>query len=292
MRLFGSWVALITPFNEDNSINFEGIKELVDFHINNGTDGILFLGTTGENPAIDYNEKIKIIEYGIKYVNGRIKTMVGSGTNNTNQTIEMTEIAKSAGADFALVITPYYNKPNQEGLFRHFSKVSDSVDIPMVIYNVPGRTGVKILADTLSRLTIKTNIVAVKEASGDVDLASEMILKTEGKIDIISGNDSLTIPLISIGCTGVISVIANIIPDYVSKMVHYALNSDWEKAKELHYKLFLLSKAMFIETNPIPVKTAANIMKLPSGHLRLPLGPMSEENKQKLVYAMNVFGIK
>jgi 4-hydroxy-tetrahydrodipicolinate synthase len=292
VRLFGSWVALITPFSQDNSINFEGIKKLIDFHIDNGTDGILFLGTTGENPAIDYNEKIEIIEYGIKHVNGRIQTMVGSGTNNTNQSIEMTEIARSAGADFALVITPYYNKPNQEGLYRHFSKVSDSVDIPIVIYNVPGRTGVKIFPDTLSRLTTKTNIVAVKEASGDVDLASEMILKTEGKIDIISGNDSLTVPLISIGCTGVISVIANIVPDYVSKMVHYALNSDWEKAKELHYKLLLLSKAMFIETNPIPVKTAANIMKLPSGPLRLPLGPISEDNRQKLIYAMNAFGIK
>ena len=291
MKLFGSWVAIVTPFDDNYKVDYVTLKNLIDFQIENGTDGILLLGTTGEGPAIDREEKIKIMEEGIKYINGRVKTMVGTGTNNTKKTIEMTKIARDKGADFALVITPYYNKPNQEGLYLHFAKVAESVGTDIVIYNVPGRTGVAISANTLERLTEFENIIGVKEASGKVDNASEIIGKTGGKLDIISGDDTLTLPLISVGCTGVISVTANIAPKSVSDMVHFALNGEINRAKEIHYNLFDLSKAMFLETNPIPVKTATRIMGLTNGKMRLPLGPLSSDNNKKLMNAMEKFGL-
>ncbi len=291
MKLFGSWVAIITPFDDRYNVDYNTLKKLIDFQIDNGTDGILLLGTTGEGPAISEDEKIKIMEEGIKHINGRVKTMVGTGTNNTLKTINMTKIAEDKGADFALVITPYYNKPNQEGLFLHFSKVAESTNMDIVIYNVPGRTGVAISSDTLAMLTTYKNIIGVKEASGKVDNASDIINKTEGKLDIISGDDTLTLPLMSIGCTGVISVTANIVPKDVSSMVHYALEGKTDKARELHYKLFNLSKAMFLETNPIPVKTASGLMGLTNGKLRLPLGPLSDKSTEALKKAMSDFGI-
>ena len=292
MKLFGSWVAIITPFDDNYNVDYDTLKKLIDFQIESGTDGILLLGTTGEGPAIGHEEKLKIIEEGIKHIDGRVKTMVGTGTNNTEKTIEMTKIARDKGADFALVITPYYNKPNQEGLFLHFEKVAESVDMDIVVYNVPGRTGVAIKADTLLRLTAFKNIVGVKEASGKVDNASEIIRTTGDKLDIISGDDTLTLPLMAIGCTGVISVTANIVPREISKMVHFALRGEMDRAKELHYKLFNLSKAMFLETNPIPVKTASGMMGLTNGKIRLPLGPLSSANKEKLREAMVDFGIR
>ncbi|NIA22887.1 MAG: 4-hydroxy-tetrahydrodipicolinate synthase [Proteobacteria bacterium] len=292
MKLFGSWVAIITPFDDNYNVDYGTLKKLIDFQIENGTDGILLLGTTGEGPAIGHDEKVKIIEEGIKHINGRVKIMVGTGTNNTDKTIEMTKIARDKGADFALVITPYYNKPNQEGLFLHFAKVAESVDMDIVVYNVPGRTGVAIKSDTLLRLTEFQNIVGVKEASGKVDNASEIIKTTKGKLDIISGDDTLTLPLMSVGCTGVISVTANIVPKDVSKMVHFALEGKFKEAKNLHYRLFNLSKAMFLETNPIPVKTASGMMGLTNGKIRLPLGPLSSGNGEKLKKAMVEFGIE
>lgn len=287
----GSYVALVTPF-KNGKVDFEKLKELVEFHVKNGTNGLVPCGTTGESATLNYEEHEKVIEVVVKQVAGRIKVVAGTGSNSTAETIEMTAFAKKVGADGVLIVAPYYNKPTQKGIYLHFKKVADEIAIPIMIYNIQSRTAVNIEPETIAKLHSDCkNIVAIKEASGSLEQMAKIKMLCP-KMDIVSGDDALTLPLMSIGGVGVVSVVANIVPRDVSEMVWAYLKGDVEKAKGLHYKLFNLIKAMFIETNPIPVKTAMNLMGLCSDELRLPMCGMDEKNKEKLIKEMKNYGLK
>lgn len=287
----GSYVALVTPF-KNGTVDFEKLKELVEFHVKNGTNGIVPCGTTGESATLNYEEHEKVIEVVVKQVAGRIKVVAGTGSNSTAETIEMTAFAKKVGSDGVLIVAPYYNKPTQKGLYLHFKKVADEIDIPIILYNIQSRTAVNIEPETIAKLHSECkNIVAIKEASGSLEQMAKIKMLCP-KMDMLSGDDVLTLPLMSIGGAGVISVVANIVPRDVTDMVWAYLKGDVEKAKGLHYKLFNLIKAMFIETNPIPVKTAMNLMGLCSDELRLPMCAIDEKNKEKLIKEMENYGIK
>ena len=287
----GSYVALVTPF-KNGKVDFEKLKELVEFHVKNGTNGLVPCGTTGESATLNYEEHEKVIEVVVKQVAGRIKVVAGTGSNSTAETIEMTAFAKKVGSDGVLLVAPYYNKPTQKGLYLHFKKVADEIDIPIMIYNIQSRTAVNIEPETIAKLHADCkNIVAIKEASGSLEQMAKIKMLCP-KMDMLSGDDALTLPLMSIGGAGVVSVVANIVPRDVTDMVWAYLKGDVEKAKGLHYKLFNLIKAMFIETNPIPVKTAMNLMGLCSDDLRLPMCAMDEKNKEKLIKEMKNYGLK
>lgn len=288
----GSYVALVTPFAKNGKVDFEKLKELVEFHVKNGTTGLVPCGTTGESATLNYEEHEKVIDVVVKQVAGRIKVVAGTGSNSTAETIEMTVFAKKSGADGVLLVAPYYNKPTQKGLYLHFKKVADDIDIPIMLYNIQSRTAVNIEPETIAKLhTDCKNIVAIKEASGSLEQMARIKILCP-KMDIVSGDDALTLPLMSIGGAGVVSVVANIVPRDVSEMVRAYLKGDTEKAKRLHYKLFNLIKAMFIETNPIPVKTAMGLLGLCSDELRLPMCVMDEKNKEKLIKEMKNYGMK
>ena len=288
----GSFVAMITPFTKNDEVYEKGIKELVEFHIQNGTNGIVSCGTTGESPTLSHEEHKRVVELTIKAVAGRVPVIAGAGSNCTREALDLTSHAKETGADGALIITPYYNKPTQKGLYLHFKKIAEEVDIPIVVYNVPSRTGVNILPETLAELAELKNIVAVKEASGNLDQMTHIVELCGDKITLLSGDDKLLLPVLSIGGKGVISVVANIIPRDVSDMVREFEEGNHQEAKELFLsKIYPLSNAMFYETNPIPVKTSARLMELPSGDLRLPLAPMSENNLAKLKEDLIKFGL-
>lgn len=278
----GSIVALVTPFDRHGNVHYDKIKELIDFHIEKGTSAVLVLGTTGENPTLTSQERKDIIEVAVKHANGRIKIIAGTGTNSTIKSIEFTKFAEKAGADGALVITPYYNKPTQEGLYQHFYTIVEKTSIPIIIYNVPGRTGVNITPETVARLAELDNIVAIKEASGNLDQISEIHRLCGEKITILSGDDSLTLPIMSLGGKGVISVTANIIPRKMADLVQYWESGDFQKALQLHEELLPIHRAMFIETNPLPVKTAMNLLGMEVGGFRLPLVEMKKDNIQRL----------
>lgn len=278
----GTTVALVTPFDKNGSVNFLKIKELVNFHLGKGTDSLLPCGTTGESPTIDSKEKIKIFETVVEASNRRIPVLAGTGSYDTQKSIELTLEAKKIGATAALIITPYYNKPTQEGLYRHFSTIAEKTDFPLVIYNVPGRTGVNILPETIVRLIDDPRIVAVKEASGNLAQISELSRRIGTQVNILSGDDNLTLPILSIGGAGVISVTANIVPDKIKEMIESFKDGNRIRALELHLKLDDLNKALFIETNPIPVKTAMNLMGFDVGGFRLPMCEMAAKNIQIL----------
>jgi len=288
----GSLVAMITPFTEGDEIDEKGIKELVEFHIKNGTNGIVPCGTTGESPTLSHEEHKRVVEITINAVAGRVPVIAGTGSNCTREALDLTSHAKEAGADGALIIIPYYNKPTQKGLYLHFKKIAEEVDIPIVVYNVPSRTGTNMLPETLAELAELKNIVAVKEASGNLDQMTQIVELCGDKITLLSGDDKLLLPLLSIGGKGVISVVANIIPREVSNMINEFEKGNYQKAKEIFLsKVYPLSNAMFYETNPIPVKTSARLMGLPAGALRLPLAPMSENNLAKLKLDLIKFGL-
>ena len=288
----GSLVAMITPFTESGEVDEQGIKELVEFHIKNGTNGIVPCGTTGESPTLSYDEHKRVVEITINAVAGRVPVIAGTGSNCTREVLDLTSHAQKAGADAALIITPYYNKPTQKGLYLHFKKIAEEIDIPIVIYNVPSRTGVNMLPETLAQLAELKNIVAVKEASGNLDQMTQIVELCGEKITLLSGDDKLLLPVLSIGGKGVISVVANIIPKEVAEMIKDYEEGNYQKAKELFLsKIYPLSNAMFYETNPIPVKTSARLMGLPSGELRLPLCSMSENNLNKLKADLIKFGL-
>jgi len=288
----GSLVAMITPFTEGDEIDEKGIKELVEFHIRNGTNGIVPCGTTGESPTLSHEEHKRVVEITINAVAGRVPVIAGTGSNCTREALDLTSHAKEAGADGALIIIPYYNKPTQKGLYLHFKKIAEEVDIPIVVYNVPSRTGTNMLPETLAELAELKNIVAVKEASGNLDQMTQIVELCGDKITLLSGDDKLLLPLLSIGGKGVISVVANIIPRDVSNMISEFEKGNYQKAKEIFLsKVYPLSNAMFYETNPIPVKTSARLMGLPAGALRLPLAPMSENNLAKLKVDLIKFGL-
>ncbi len=277
----GSIVAIVTPFKK-GKVDEKALGELIEWHISQGTNAIVPCGTTGESATLDYKEHYRVIDFTVKTVNKRVPVIAGTGANSTDETIEITKHAKKSGADAALLVAPYYNKPTQEGIYRHYKTVSEKVDIPIVLYNVPGRTAVNILPTTVARLADIENIVAIKEASGDMKQVSEIIRLCGDKITVISGDDFTTLPLLALGGKGVISVSANVTPKMVSEMCSLWLRGKYDKARELHYKLEPLNAAMFIETNPIPVKTALAMMGKIQEEFRLPLCEMAQANKDKL----------
>lgn len=287
----GSIAALITPF-KDGRVDEEGLRNLVEFQISGGTDGLVPCGTTGESATLSYEEHCRVIEVVIDQVKGRVPVIAGAGSNSTKETVFFAEHARKAGADAVLLITPYYNKPTQEGLYRHFKYVAEQVDIPQILYNVPSRTGVNMLPDTVVRLSGVKNIAGIKEASGSLDQASAIMKNAREGFVLLSGEDSLTFPLMAIGAKGVISVVTNIVPDMMALLCDRFDAGDFKGAAEMHYKLFDLFKAVFLETNPIPVKRAMYMLGLSSDEIRLPLIPMSDGNSAKLKAVLNALGVK
>jgi 4-hydroxy-tetrahydrodipicolinate synthase len=286
----GSIVAIVTPF-KNNKLDEKALTDLIEWHISEGTNAIVPCGTTGESATLEYDEHYSVIEITIQTVNGRVPVIAGTGANSTDETVMMTEKARKLGADGALLVTPYYNKPTQDGLYRHYKTVAEKVNIPIVLYNVPGRTAVNLLPQTVARLAEIDNIVAIKEATGDMRQVSEVLRLSGNRLTVLSGDDFTTLPLMALGGKGAISVSANIVPNDVSSMCRAFEDGDHEEAKRLHYKLEPLNKAMFIETNPIPVKSALSIMGKIQDELRLPLWPMSGENKEKLKKTLTNYGI-
>ncbi len=277
----GSIVAIVTPFKK-GKVDEKALGDLIEWHIAQGTNAIVPCGTTGESATLDYKEHFRVINFTVKAVKGRVPVIAGTGANSTSETLEITKHAKKAGADGALLVAPYYNKPNQEGLYRHYRTVAEKVGIPIVLYNVPGRTAVNILPATVARLAEIRNIVAIKEATGDMKQVSEVIRLCGDSITVISGDDFTTLPLIALGGKGAISVSANIMPKEVAKMCSLALKGQFEKARELHFRLEPLNAAMFFETNPIPVKTGLAMMGRIQEEFRLPLCEMAPANREKL----------
>jgi len=287
----GSIVALVTPF-KNGKVDEAKLRELVDLHAAQGTDGIVPCGTTGESPTLSHDEHKRVVEVVIDQARGRLPIIAGTGSNATSEAIDLTAHAKKAGATGALVVNPYYNRPTQEGLYRHFRAVAEAVDIPIIVYNIAGRTAVNVETDTMARLVRDCpNIVGVKEASGSLDQMTQVILACGPEFSVLSGDDNVTLPLMSVGGRGVISVIANVVPREAAEMTHAALAGDWKLARELHLKLFPLSRAMFIETNPIPVKETMALMGMIEPEFRLPMCRMSEANRARLRAVLEPFGL-
>jgi 4-hydroxy-tetrahydrodipicolinate synthase len=283
-------VALVTPFR-NGKIDKKALKDLVEFHIKNKTSAIVPCGTTGESATISYEEHDRVIELVVEYARGRIPVIAGTGSNSTAEAIMMTKHARASGADASLQVSPYYNRPTQRGLWLHFKEVAETVDIPIVLYSIASRTGVNIEPETVAKLAELKNIVGIKEASGNLDQMSRIVALCPKGFDLISGDDSLTLPILALGGTGVISVVGNIVPRDVADMVDHFEKGQIEKARASHYKLLGLVKAMFLETNPIPVKTAMGLMGMIDPELRLPLCSMSDENLAKLKKAMRDYGL-
>ncbi len=278
--------ALITPFTKNNRVDKDGIRRNIEFLVDGGVSGVVPCGTTGEAATLSIKEHEKVIEYAVEF--SSVPVVAGTGSNNTTEALELTKFARDAGADAALLITPYYNKPNDSGMLKHFMTVADTVDIPIIIYNVPSRTGINLKPELTAKLAKVSNIVGIKEASGSLDQITRIFELTKGEdFAVLSGDDGLTLPILSIGGTGVISVVANVAPKLVVSMVEAFRNGDREKARELHLTLAPLIRAMFLETNPIPLKKAVELIGLPAGNLRLPLAPISTDNEEKLKAALN-----
>ena len=286
----GSIVALVTPF-KDGKVDWPSLEGLVEFHINNGTHGIVPCGTTGESATLDHKEHHEVIERVIHAANKRVPVIAGTGSNSTAEAVELTRGAERAGADGALMISPYYNRPTQEGIYQHYKKVASAVGIPIIVYNIPGRTGSKIEPETLARLSEIKNVAGVKEATGSVDQAIDVIRLCGDNLAVYSGEDSLTFSLMALGGRGVISTVANVAPRDMSQLTDACVKGNWEKGRQLQFKLMPLIRAVFLETNPIPIKTALSLMGKCTGELRLPLTPMSEGNCQKLKHSMTDFGL-
>ncbi len=286
----GSIVALVTPFSK-GKVDEKKLRELVEFHIENGTSGIVPCGTTGESATLSMEEHEEVIEITIDAVRKRIAVIAGTGSNSTAEAIRLTKHAEKAGADAALLLSPYYNKPTQKGLYLHFKAVAEAVKIPLILYNIQSRTAVNIEPETFEKLAQIKNIVGVKEASGSLEQMSRIKFLCGENFGLISGDDALTLPLLAIGGTGVISVVANIVPKDVAEMVAAFKKGDLKRAQDLHYRLLPLIKAMFIETNPIPVKTAMGLLGMIDPELRLPLCLMSEDNLAKLMNALKAYGL-
>ena len=286
----GSIVPIVTPF-KNGRVDEKALEGLIEWHIAEGTDAIVPCGTTGESATLDYDEHYRVIEITVKTVKGRVPVIAGTGANSTDETIMITKKAKTLGADAALLVTPYYNKPTQEGLYRHYKKVAESVDIPIVLYNVPGRTGVNLLPSTVARLLEFKNIIAIKEATGDMKQVSEIIRLCGDRIAVISGDDFTTFPLLALGGKGVISVTANVAPRDVSSMLREWEKGNIEGTRRLHFKLEPLNQAMFIETNPIPAKTALSMMGKIEEEFRLPLCSMNDANRERLRKTLLEYGL-
>ncbi|MFN3813778.1 MAG: 4-hydroxy-tetrahydrodipicolinate synthase [Aquificaceae bacterium] len=287
----GSMVALITPF-KDGEVDYPKLEELIEFHIRNQTDAIVICGTTGESATLTFEEHEKAVEHTVKHAKGRIKIIAGTGANATHEAVELTYHAKHVGADACLLVAPYYNKPTQEGIYRHFKTIAEEIDIPIILYNIPSRTGIEISVETIYRLAKDCpNIVASKESTPNMDRISELVKLMGDDFAVLSGDDSLTLPMMSIGAKGVISVASNIVPREVKSLVDHVLNGDIKRAMELHLYLFDLFKILFIETNPIPVKTACWALGICEKEFRLPLCEMRPENERKLIEMLKRYNL-
>jgi 4-hydroxy-tetrahydrodipicolinate synthase len=285
----GSMVALVTPF-KNGKVDFAALERLVEWHIEQGTDGLVPVGTTGESPTVDVEEHEKIIATVVRRAAGRTAVIAGAGANATVEAIELTRFSKGVGADATLQVAPYYNKPTQEGLYRHFATIAEAVDLPMVLYNIPPRCVVSLSPETVARLALLPQVVAIKEATGSMDQTSEILARSS--ITVLSGDDSLTLPLMALGAKGVISVVANVVPKDVKRLTDAMLAGNLAAALQAHRKLFPLCRAMFVETNPIPVKTAMKWMGLlESDEKRLPLTDLSPAAAESLRQAMRDYGL-
>jgi 4-hydroxy-tetrahydrodipicolinate synthase len=286
----GSYVAIVTPFR-NGRLDEKALGDLIEWQIAHGTNGIVPCGSTGESPTLTHEEHDRVIAFTVEAVRRRVPVIAGTGSNATHEAIRLTQHAKSVGVDGALLVCPYYNKPTQEGLFQHFEAIARAVDLPLVLYNIPGRSGVNITPQTIARLSRIPGIVGVKEASGSLGQMSEIIAACDERFVVLSGDDGLTLPLMAIGGKGVISVTANVAPAETAELVGAALKGDWDRARRLHYRLQPLTAALFLETNPIPVKTALGLMGRCSDELLLPLSPMSDGPKAQLKQALTQFGL-
>lgn len=278
----GAGVAIITPFNADGSVNYEGFAENIEYQIANGTDAIVVCGTTGEASTMTDEEHIECIRFAVEKTAGRIPVIAGTGSNDTKYAAQLSKTAQDVGADALLLVTPYYNKASQKGLIAHFTTVANAVDIPIILYNIPGRTGVNIDINTYKILAQHKNIVAVKEASGNISYTSKLIAECGDVLDVYSGNDDIIVPMMSIGSKGVISVVSNILPKETHELTKLCLDNNCEEATKLQMKYLELINNLFIEVNPIPIKEAMNMMNMPSGPCRLPLCEMTEEHHKLL----------
>jgi len=287
----GSLVAMVTPFH-DGRIEEGKLRELVEFHVAHGTDGLVPCGTTGESPTLTHEEHKRVVEIVVQQARGRIPVVAGTGSNATAEAIKLTQHAAKAGATGALLVTPYYNKPTQQGLYEHFRAIAQAVpDLPLIVYNIQSRTAVNVETETLARLAQIPNIVGVKEASGSLDQMTAVILACGPEFTVLSGDDTLTLPLMSVGGRGVISVVGNFLAREVADVTHAALEGDWKRARDLHLKLYPVCKAMFIETNPIPVKEAMAMLGMIRAEWRLPMCPMTPANREKLRQALVQAGV-
>jgi 4-hydroxy-tetrahydrodipicolinate synthase len=277
----GAFTALVTPFR-NGEVDVEALEGMVEFQIQNGIHGLVPCGTTGETPAMSHAEDRLVISTVVRVSNGRVPVIAGTGSNSTETAIKYTRMAEEVGADGSLQVSPYYNKPTQEGLYRHFAAVAENTDLPIILYNIPGRTSVTIEAETTARLAEIPNIVGTKEATLSMNMAMDVMSLCGEDFDVLSGDDPVTLPLMSLGGRGVISVASNVAPAAVSDMVNALLEGDWERGRELHYDLLPLFRALFVETNPIPVKTAASILGLCSDEMRLPMIPLQGDNLDTL----------
>ena len=289
--IHGSIVAIVTPFR-DGKIDEDALKNLIEFQIENGTHGIVPCGTTGESPTLSHEEHEYVIELTVQTVNKRVPVIAGTGSNSTKEAIRLTRFAKEIGADAALVVVPYYNKPTQQGLYLHFKQIASQVDIPIILYNIPGRSGVNMTPETIARLAADfKNIIGVKEAAGSIPQASKILKLCGMDFLLLSGEDALNFPLLTIGARGFISVTANIAPKDVANLYNHFSAGEYEKARDLHYKLLNLNEALFIETNPIPIKAALSMMDMIKYEYRLPLSEMAPDNYDELKKALSDYGL-
>ncbi len=287
----GSIVALVTPFDEEGKIDWAAYEHLVNMHAGAGTSGVLVSGTTGEGPTVSDDELQKMVERAQSCLDGRVPVIAGTGTNSTETTIERSRLAQQAGADAFLIVGPYYNKPTQEGLYSHFAAVSKAVELPVIVYNVPGRTGSNIVPETMVRICMLPNVVAVKEASGSLPQIMQVCSMVGEDAAVLSGDDALTLSILAVGGRGVISVVANELPEKTAQMVSYALEGDFERARSVHFELLPLMEANFIETNPIPVKYALSRMGLITEKYRLPMVPMGAESRRMMDTVLEQMGL-
>lgn len=285
----GLTVALITPF-KDGRVDEPALKKLVDWHVSQGTNGLCPVGTTGESPTLSHDEHERVISIVCEQAAGRLKVMAGTGSNSTAEAIQLTKFAKSAGADGAMMVSPYYNKPTQEGFYQHYKAVAEAVDIPIILYNIPGRSAKNIEPETIARLGEIPNIVAIKEATGSMDQASQVLALSE--LTVLSGDDSLTLPLLALGGSGIVSVVGNVVPGDMLKLLAAYKAGDLEAARAAHYKLFTLCRDMLgLATNPIPVKAALKMLGRDTGELRLPMTPLGESEELKLRQTLVTYGL-
>lgn len=287
----GAGIAIITPFNPDGSINYDRLGEMIDYQIENNTDAIIICGTTGEASTMTDEEHLNCIKYAVEKTAGRVPVIAGTGSNDTKYAVELSKEAEAVGADALLLVTPYYNKTTQKGLIMHFTAIADAVNIPIVLYNIPGRTGMGFDVSTIKKLAEHKNIVAVKEASGNISYCAKLLAECGDVIDVYSGNDDMIVPLMSLGAKGVISVASHVIPKQVHDMVQYCVDNNFAEATKLQLEYLDLINALFIEVNPIPVKEAVNMTGVNVGSCRMPLCDMSEEHKEILRKTLEKHGL-